>query len=137
MKFNRLITLLVVFSLIVPMVSAGNIEQCGVASNPLDSATRTAYIITQGETDYHTYSVSPGTSTLSVDLNWFTDDYSLTLSIYRPDGSRYGYYHDLDDGGYADGRITLRINNPASGSWTCAVYGEDVTGTQPYVIDMR
>lgn len=137
MKFNRLIGLLAAFALIIPMVSAGSIES-GNNETALDLPradgfiTREYYTITQGETDSYSCSVPVGTSTLQVDLNWFTDDYSLRLDIYRPDGSLYGSYHDDDDGRKPDGRIYIGISNPASGLWKFKVYGERVTGTQLY-----
>ncbi|KAF5039248.1 hypothetical protein DSECCO2_545980 [anaerobic digester metagenome] len=137
MKFGRIIGLLVVLFLIVPVASAGSIgsENSGVASNlPQvgEFGTRAYFSISQGELDYHGYFVSPGASSLSVDLNWFSDLYSLRLGIFRPNGSLYGYYYDCDDGDDPDGEFRLTINNPASGSWTFTVYGESVTGTQPY-----
>ncbi len=140
MKINKLIGLLVVFALIVPMASAGTIGNETDRDNEdlpqeKEFATRAAYTITQGQTNYHGYYVAPGTSTLSVDLNWFTDDYSLKLGVFRPDGSLYGYYYD-DEVDYLKGRIYLTINNPASGFWTFTVYGEDVAGTWPYVINV-
>ena len=140
MKFNRLIGLLAVFIIVVPMVSAssvgsGNSEAVDLMQKN-ESVARAGYTITQGETDYHGYYVSPGTSSFSVDLNWFTDDHSLKLGIIRPDGSLYGYYHDDDGDDNLKGRIYLTINNPTSGSWTFSVYGEDVTGTWPYAISM-
>lgn len=137
MKFNRLIGLLAIFALIVPMVSAGSIE-CRENEITLDFpragefTTREYYTITQGETDSYSYNVPVGTSTLQVDLNWFTPDYSLKLDIYRPDGSLYGSYHDGDDGRGPDGQIRFGIHNPASGPWNFKVYGEQVIGTQLY-----
>jgi len=137
MKFGRIIGLLAVLVLIVPVASAGSIESenSGAALNlpQVDEfGTRAYFSISQGELDYHSYFVSSGASSLSVDLNWFTDDYSLRLGIIRPDGSLYGYYYDCDDGVIPNGRFRLTINNPASGFWTFTVYGESVTGTQPY-----
>ncbi|MFA7153966.1 MAG: hypothetical protein WC072_09255 [Methanoregulaceae archaeon] len=137
MKFSRIIGLLAVLVLIVPVASAGNIgsENSGAALNlpQVDEfGTRAYFSISQGELDYHGYSVRPGASSLSIDLNWFSDLYSLRLGIIRPDGSLYGYYYDCDDGDDPDGEFRLTINNPVSGSWTFTVYGESVTGTQPY-----
>jgi len=137
MKFNRLIGLLAIFALIIPMVSAGSVESGNnVTTLDLPQAngfiTREYYTITQGETDSYSCNVPVGTSTLQFDLDWFTPDYSLRLNIYRPDGSLYGSYHDDDDGREPDGRIYLKISNPASGLWKFKVYGERVTGTQLY-----
>lgn len=137
MKLGRIIGLLVALFLIVPVASAGSIgsENSGAALNlpQIDeSGTRAFFSISQGELRYHGYSVSPGASSLSLDLNWFSDLYSLRLGIFRPDGSLYGYYYDCDDGDDPDGEFLLTINNPASGSWTFTVYAVRVTGTQPY-----
>lgn len=137
MKFNRFIGLLVVFVIVIPIVSAssvgsGNSETMLNLPDADGSATRAAYTIESGETRYHGYYVSPGASSLSIDLNWFTGDYSLKLGVIRPDGSLYGYYHDDDGNDSLKGRIYLTISNPTSGSWTFTVYGEDVTGTWPY-----
>ncbi|KAF5042297.1 hypothetical protein DSECCO2_514060 [anaerobic digester metagenome] len=137
MKLNRLIGLLVAFAIVVPMVSAGSIE-IGENEATLDFpradefATREFYTIKQGETDSYSCNVPAGTSTLQLDLDWFTPDYSLRLNIFRPDGSLYGSYHDDDDGRRPDGQICLGISNPAPGFWTFKVYGERVTGTQLY-----
>ncbi|KDE54311.1 hypothetical protein EI28_05080, partial [Methanoculleus sp. MH98A] len=83
MKFNHLIGLLVAFAIVVPMVSASSIGSENSEAVDLmqknESVARAGYTITQGETDYHGYYVSPGTSSFSVDLNWFTDDHSLKL----------------------------------------------------------
>ena len=140
MKLNRLIGLLVVFAIVVPMVSASNVgneNSEAVLDLPRadEFATRGGYIITQNATNSHTCSVSAGTSVLQVDLNWFTPDYSLRLNIYRPDGSLYGSYHDDDDGREPDGQIRFEISNPVPGLWKFKVYGERVTGTQPYVFN--
>lgn len=141
MKFNRLIGLLAVFIIVVPMVSAssvgsGNSEAVLDFPQADESAARAGYMIKSGETHYHGYYVSPGTSSLLVDLNWFTDDFPLKLGIFRPDGSLYGYYYDEDGDDNLDGRIYLTISNPASGSWTFTVYGENVPGTWPYVFNV-
>ncbi|MGB4143744.1 MAG: PPC domain-containing protein [Candidatus Methanoculleus thermohydrogenotrophicum] len=140
MKFSRIIGLLAAVALIAPMVSAGGIGSGNdeVALDLLqadESATRAFYTITQGETDSHSYSVPAGTSALQVDLNWFTPDYSLKLDVFRPDGSLYGSYHDVDDGSYPDGEIRFEIPNPVSGPWMFKIYGERVTGTQLCVLN--
>jgi hypothetical protein len=140
MKFNRLIGLLAIFVLIVPMVSAGSIGS-GNGEVTLDllqadeSTICGYYAITQGEIDSHSYSVSTGTSVLLVDLDWFTPIYSLRLNIFRPDGSLYGTYRDGDDGRAPDGWIQCEIPNPVPGAWKLQIYGERVTGTQPYALN--
>lgn len=92
--------------------------------------------ITQGETNWHTKTVSSYITTLNVDLNWGNSANSLRLRLYSPDGAVFGPYYDIDDG-VIDGRINIDIYNPngiARGTWYAEVYGYQVTGTQSYSI---
>ncbi|MDD5187598.1 MAG: peptidase domain-containing protein [Methanoregula sp.] len=92
--------------------------------------------ITQGETNWHTKTVSSFITTLNVDLNWGNPSNSLRLRIYSPDGYTFGPYYDNFDG-VNDGRINLNIiygNGIAQGTWNYEVYGDSVTGTQAYSI---
>ena len=92
--------------------------------------------ITQGETNWHTKTVSSFITTLNVDLNWGNSGNSLQLRVYSPDGYTFGPYYDNFDG-TNDGRINLNIingNGIAQGTWRAEVYGESVTGTQDYSI---
>jgi len=89
--------------------------------------------ITQGETDWYSVYVSPGTSSLTMDLNWGYIPDSLTLTVLAPDAT-LGPYYDSSDG-TMNGRITLQVTQAGgltSGTWKFKVYGEQVLGTQSY-----
>jgi hypothetical protein len=90
--------------------------------------------ITQGETDWYSLYVPPGKDNLWVDLDWGDTSDSLTLTIYSPDGTVLGPYHDADDG-KDNGRIFLCISKNGglpSGTWYFKVYGERVQGVEDY-----
>ena len=71
-------------------------------------------------------------STLSVNLDWFIPQQSLTLKIISPSGSTYAYYHDSDLDGYKNAQIRTSISSPEIGTWRFQVYGEEVRETQSY-----
>ena len=90
--------------------------------------------ITQGETDWHSLDVPSGKDELWVDLDWGDTSDSLTLTIYPPDGTVLGPYHDADDG-KNDARIALCISKSGglpSGTWNFKMYGERVQGVEDY-----
>lgn len=92
--------------------------------------------ITQGETNWHSKTVSSYTESLKVDLNWGDTSDSLKLYIYDPSYHCLGTFYDSSDG-TINGRITLYINNDDGielGTWRCRVYGYSVTGTEDYSI---
>ena len=101
-----------------------------------DSAT---YYISQGQTRVHTGNVGSGVNFLEVNLNWGDTSDSLTLSIYDPSGSYLGTYHDNSDGS-VNGRIHLYIYPSggyiAPGYWMFKVYGESVSGSQSYTLNL-
>ncbi|MDD2472545.1 MULTISPECIES: hypothetical protein [unclassified Methanoculleus] len=139
-NFGRIIGLLAVLVFIVPVASAAGLESEN--KEPLSefvqtdgSAPRAFFTITQGETDYHGYSIPSGASSFSVDLNWFSDEYSLELGVFRPDGSQYGYYCDSDGDDNLKVRICLTISDPAPGPWTFTVHGKSVEGAQVYAFN--
>jgi len=106
---------------------AGNLKLPGVVM-PMSVGT-----ITQGETDWYYYVVSPGTPSITTDLNWGDTSDSLSLTIIAPDGTLGPYYDGAD--GTTNGRITLGISRSpslASGTWSFKVYGNQVTGSQGY-----
>lgn len=106
---------------------AGNLKLPGIVM-PMSAGT-----INQGETDWYYYYVSPGTSSITTDLNWGDTSDSLSLTIIAPDGT-LGPYYDVSDG-TTNGRITLgisRLPSLASGTWSFKVYGYRVTGSQGY-----
>jgi hypothetical protein len=106
---------------------AGNLVLPAVMS-PMSVGT-----ITQGETDWYSIYVSPGTASLTMDLNWgYTPD-SLTLTILAPDDTLGPFYDGSD--GTTNARITLVASQPGGltpGTWKFKVYGENVLGTQSY-----
>jgi len=104
-----------------------NYTQTGMSVCSVDS-------IMQGETDYFSKYVSPGTTQLVVDLNWGTSSNTLSLTIISPTG-QYGPYYDGSDG-IIDGRTVLSITRSGqalpSGTWSFRVYGEKVTASEDY-----
>jgi hypothetical protein len=97
---------------------------------------RVSDTVIQGETNWHTKSVSTYMTTLNVNLYWGNPSNSLQLTIYTPDGYTLGPYYDNADGS-VNGRINLAISNPngiAKGTWTYRVYGYSVSGVQSYTI---
>ncbi len=92
--------------------------------------------ITQDQTCFTSKDVTSYTNTVYVDLNWGNPSNSLQLTIYAPDGSKFGPYYDNFDG-VTDGRIQFSIynaNGVAQGTWYYHVYGYSVTGVQSYYI---
>lgn len=90
----------------------------------------TAGSMSQGQTNWYTYTVPSGTPSLTVDLNWGNPANSLALTVIAPDGT-IGPYYDTS----GTGRITLLIKKTgtlAPGTWNIKVYGDHVTGLQRY-----
>ncbi|OPX65329.1 MULTISPECIES: peptidase domain-containing protein [unclassified Methanoregula] len=119
-----------------PLTSVGgySVEPARDAGGDLKGLLSVYETIVQGQTNWHTKSVSSYITTLNVDLNWGNPGNSLRLKIYSPDGYTFGPFYDSYDGNY-DSRINLNINNPggiAKGTWYYEVYGESVSGTQGY-----
>jgi hypothetical protein len=128
-------------ALLVSGVSAQNIEKDpGYTITPVNDLNlpdviqpKTIGTITQGETDWHYYTVTTGTSVLTADLNWGNPSNSLSLTIIAPDGTIGPYYDSAD--GVLDGRVTLRISRTGgltTGLWKFKVFGNSVSGTQAY-----
>ncbi|MDD3373218.1 MULTISPECIES: hypothetical protein [Methanoculleus] len=93
--------------------------------------------IAQGETNWYSTYVAPGTTELVIDLNWGDASNSLRLRIYTP-RSVLGPYYNAYDG--VNGRIYLHMKdtvNLHSGIWQFEVYGYQVTGAQDYTIIWR
>ncbi|MDI6877623.1 MAG: hypothetical protein QMC96_12740 [Methanomicrobiales archaeon] len=137
-KFTFGIIVLLAVSMFVPIVSAGE-QNDGSASRSSetglpDLGIEALYLLTQGQTRYHYYSVSPGTASMNVVVEWDFVDNSLTLTIYAPNGGPvYGPYRDGDDY-WLHADILRTISNPGNypGTWTFKVYGERVAGTEYY-----
>lgn len=93
--------------------------------------------ITQGEWKSHTYSLPAGKSRIEIALSWGNTQNTLSMKIYKPDGSFYGPYYDSFDG-IANGVIPLTINgNIAAGQWTISINGASVSGTQLYTLQFN
>ncbi|MBP2029607.1 hypothetical protein J2755_000527 [Methanohalophilus levihalophilus] len=92
--------------------------------------------ITQGETNWHSKSVSSYATSLHIDLNWGDTSDSLRLKVYNPDNQLVGTFYDSSDGA-TDGRINIEIKKSGGidlGTWHYEVYGYRVTGTEDYYI---
>jgi hypothetical protein len=90
--------------------------------------------ITQSQINLYSTYISPGTSSLTTDLNWGNPSNSLSLTIIAPDET-LGPYYDASDG-TLNGRIDLMVTNPGGsltpGTWEFEVYGNHVQGPQIY-----
>ncbi|WP_394697700.1 peptidase domain-containing protein [uncultured Methanomethylovorans sp.] len=92
--------------------------------------------ITQGETNWHSKTVSTNIQSMTVNLNWGDTSDSLRLSIYNPNNYCIGTYYDSADG-TINGRIRIYITNSngiEKGTWKYKVYGYSVSGTEDYSI---
>jgi len=138
---NVLLVVIGAALLLVPIVSAQLFDQDsalviepGYNYTHSELSVRSYNSLIQGETDYFSKYVQPGTSQLVVDLNWGTPSNSLSLTINSPTG-QYGPFYDGSDGN-TDGRIVLLITRPGqslpAGTWTFRVYGERVNGVEDY-----
>ena len=128
--------------LLVSGVSAQNVDKtAGYNITPAGNLFLPAVVmpmstntISQGQTRLYSNYVSPGTTTLYVDVNWGGDTAtSLTLTIITPDAT-LGPYTDSSDG-IVNGRIYLSISKPSglpSGTWKFKIYGQSVTGVKSY-----
>ena len=100
---------------------------------------RSTQSISQGQTITHNVNVGSGVNYLEADLNWGDTSDSLTLSVYTPSGSKIGTYRDSSDGS-VNGRIHLNIDPSQGyvqqGTWSFKVYGESVSGTQSYTLNV-
>jgi len=136
MKTLHIIAILLV-AMLIPFAAAEDVETTDAyivtpasddSKPPITPLTRDT--IEQGETDWHSLYVPPGKDNLWVDLDWGDTSDSLTLTIYPPDGTVLGPYHDADDA-----RIFLCISKNGglpSGTWDFKVYGERVQGVEDY-----
>ena len=89
--------------------------------------------IGQGQTVWYSKYVSPGTSSLTTDLNWGDPATSLTLTIVAPDAT-LGPFNDASDG-TTNGRIYLSVSKSTgltAGTWNFKIYGERVMGVTSY-----
>jgi Bacterial pre-peptidase C-terminal domain. len=110
-----------------------SVSPAGSLHMPAVMLPTTVGTISQGETDWYTFSFPSGKSSLTVDLNWGYVPDSLALTVIAPDGT-LGPYYDADDG-VTDGRISITISRTggiAPGTWRFKVYGMTVLGTQSY-----
>ena len=66
--------------------------------------------ITQGQSNWYSYVVPSGKTSITTDLNWGDTSDSLSLTIFAPDGTLGPYYDSAD--GVTNGRINLAISRP-------------------------
>ncbi|WP_321431093.1 peptidase domain-containing protein [uncultured Methanolobus sp.] len=95
-----------------------------------------SYYIDQGDTNWHGYPLYTSTTSMTIDLNWGDTSDSLKLYVYDPDDNLEGIYYDSADG-RINGRTKVTIydsNGLQQGTWSLAVYGYSVTGTEDYSI---
>ncbi len=123
----------------LPLISAENLEYKIVPANSTDGdvGIKTIYsTIKQGETNWHSVTISSYYTYITVDLNWGDTSDSLKLYIYDPSYNCLGSFYDSADGSI-DGRIHLNIidyDGIEKGTWRYRVYGYSVSGTEDYSI---
>jgi hypothetical protein len=145
MKLYRIAMIIIIIAaLLVPAVAAREAGSHNYTVTPIGAellkekplpAPKATGTITQGETDWYSTYVAPGTTELIVDLNWGDTSDSLRLVIYAPDATLGPYYDSYD--GTTNGRIALSISDSGGlypGTWWFEVYGYNVTGTEDYTI---
>lgn len=95
--------------------------------------------VRQGETDYYTYYVSSGDTTLEVSLTWdASNGDALRLLIQTPTTASYSFEDGVD--GTINGKITLRTGIPAgmtADDWGFAVIGLSVDDTASYTLKIN
>ena len=134
------IGILICAILLVSGVSAQSVEKIKMytvtPSGNLHAPTLTPLVtstISQGQIVAYSRVISPGTSSMIVDLNWVNTANSLSLTIVAPDET-LGPYYDISDG-QTDGRIALSISSSTGltpGTWKFYVKGYQVSGVQTY-----
>jgi len=140
---NALFILIGAALLLAPVVSAQQVEKNQTiivvpmdGSNSPDYSVLASDSVIDGETDYFTKYVQPGTSRLTLDLNWGTPSNSLSLWVNTPAGL-YGPYYDSSDGIPSNGRIVLVMSEAGgqplpTGTWEFRVHGDSVSGVEDY-----
>ena len=95
--------------------------------------------VRQGETDYYTYYVSSGDTTLEVSLTWdASSGDALRLLVQTPTTASYSFEDGTD--GTVNGKITLRTGIPASmteANWGFAVVGLSVDDVASYTLKIN
>ena len=81
--------------------------------------------VRQGETDYYTYYVPAGATTLEVSLTWdVSNGDALRLLVHPPTGASSSFGDGMD--GTINGKIAVRTTIPAM--MTASTWGFDVVG---------
>jgi len=145
MKISRIVWMtLIVAALLTPLGAAQGmvagsdgyvITPAAYEGRELLNLLRNDATIHQGESDRYSHAVQPGTSQMTVDLNWGNTASSLSLTIAAP-STVVGTFHDADDG-VTDGRIHITVSRSPcieAGTWEFLVYGEQVSGEEDYTI---
>jgi hypothetical protein len=124
--YGTSIAILVCTLVLVSGVSAENVDNSGGYSvtpagnlNPPSAMSpMTVGTITTGETDWYSFVVPSGKTSITTDLNWGYAPDSLTLTVIAPDGRIYLSFS--------------RTGGLTPGTWKFNVYGENVLGSQSY-----
>jgi len=98
----------------------------------------TTYYIKQGKNKVHEATVPPGTTALTLKLNWGNTQSKLSLTPYDPEGTKIGTYYDDDDSAGIDGKISIEISSKGgleSGVWKFNVKGVSVREKEDYTFD--
>jgi len=98
----------------------------------------TPYYIKKGQTKVHKATVPPGTTILTLMLNWGNTQSKLSLSPYNPEGHILGTYSDKDDPEGINGKISLKIssqNGLESGVWRFKINGVSVRENEDYTFN--
>ncbi|ODV50122.1 hypothetical protein C7960_1418 [Methanohalophilus euhalobius] len=138
---RKIVLLLIVMLVSVSFTAATASQDNGyttvpVKSDPTITPRWVSETITQGETNWHSRTVSSYTTLHHIDLNWGDASDSLRLKVYSPSNQLIGTFYDNSDG-VIDGRINIEITNSDGieiGTWHHEVYGYSVTGTEDYYI---
>jgi hypothetical protein len=91
--------------------------------------------VTQGEKKSFHRQMPEHLDRFTYDLFWQDPENSLKMTIFAPDGMMGPYYDDSD--GIVNGRIYLQVSREegiAPGDWYAVVEGEQVNGTQQFML---
>ena len=91
--------------------------------------------VTQGEKKSFHRQMPEHLDRFTYDLFWQDPENSLKMTIFAPDGMMGPYYDDSD--GIVNGRIYLQVSRDEGitpGDWYAVVEGEQVNGTQQFML---
>ena len=95
--------------------------------------------VRQGETDYYTYYVPAGATTLEVSLTWdASNGDALRLIVHPPTGASSSFGDGMD--GIINGKIAVRTSIPSvmtASNWRFDVVGLSVDDTASYTLKIN